>query len=94
MTSGFLAFKRTESFKSDYKKLDLKQQQAVDECLLDLAKPVIPSARRFHCVDNNKPKIFTVDLYANKSYKISREIDGRTATLRRVATHKAIDDRP
>jgi hypothetical protein len=40
------------------------------------------------------PKVSTIDVLPNKSYKISFKIDGTVAILRRVATHKTIDRTP
>lgn len=67
-------------------------QKEVHAALADLQREVIPSKRRLHQLENYKdPKIHTIDVPSNHSYKISLEIDGATATLRRVATHKTID---
>ena len=88
-----------ETFLRDYKDLDAQQKTAVDECIKDLCREVIPAARRWHCVDRaTKPPIFTVDLFPNKSYKIScqivRDSDGQFLRLRRVRRHKDIDRNP
>ncbi len=60
--------------------------------------PIIPASRRFHCVDKNKPKIYTVDLYPNvTTYKLSLQIDAAdpgNVILRRVGQHKNIDRKP
>lgn len=94
MTVGFKSVGYTEAFKRDYRRLDLVTQSAVDLCIEDLYKNPIPSVRRFHCVDANKPKLFTVDVFSNKSYKVSLQIENSTAILRRVSTHKVIDRNP
>lgn len=68
---------------------------AAKEAIRDLYKHPIPKARRLHSLTGYKnPKVFTVDVFSNKSYKISLEIDDGVAILRRVATHKEIDVLP
>ena len=48
--------------------------------------------RRLHALHGYRnPKVFTIDVLINHAYKISLEINGETANLRRVATHKVID---
>lgn len=82
-------------FERDFKTLSEELRQQVQEAVDDLLKYPIPSKRRLHSLRGYRnPKVFTVDVVANKAYKISLEIDGETATLRRVATHKVIDDAP
>jgi len=61
--------------------------------IADLYKVPIPTTRRLHALHGYKnPKVFTIDVTSNHSYKISLEINGDTATLRRVATHKSLDN--
>lgn len=68
---------------------------AAKDAIRDLFKDPIPAVRRLHSLSGYKnPKIFTIDVFSNKSYKISLEIDAGVANLRRVATHKEIDTRP
>ena len=82
-------------FVRDMKGLKPDVLAAAKEAIRDLYKHPIPKARRLHSLTGHKnPKIFTVDVFPNKSYKISLEIDAGTANLRRVATHKEIDDKP
>jgi hypothetical protein len=86
---------RNKKFDRDVKALDDVTQAAVKEAVLDLFKDPIPAVRRLHSLSGYKnPKIYTIDVFPNKSYKISLEIDGETTNLRRVATHKVIDDQP
>jgi hypothetical protein len=64
--------------------------------LEDLEKDPVPTGLRMHPVTpaGVKPKIYTVDVYPNKSYKISFQLSGDELILRRVGTHKQIDRRP
>lgn len=84
-----------DKFARDLKALPIDVQVAVKDAITDLLKDPIPTSRRLHPLTGvKKPKVYTIDVFTNHSYKISLEIEGQTATLRRVATHKVIDDRP
>lgn len=73
--------------------MPLEIQAAVKEAIRDLFKHPIPKSRRLHALHGYKnPKVFTIDVMTNHAYKISLEISGATANLRRVATHKVIDN--
>lgn len=70
-------------------------KQEVDDAVRDLLSNPIPARRRFHSLEGYRnPRLFTIDVTSNKSHKISLEIDGTLATLRRIATHKEIDRAP
>lgn len=98
MANGFKKIKRADSFKKDFKNLDAQQRKALESCVQDLLKPIIPEGRRFHVVDRGTPKVFTVDLYKNvTTHKVSLEIDSndpQLVILRRVGQHKDIDRSP
>lgn len=84
-----------KKFERDMKGLKPDVLAATKEAIRDLYKHPIPNVRRLHSLTGYKnPKIFTVDVFSNKSYKISLEIDAGIANLRRVATHKEIDILP
>ena len=91
MEGGFKKVARTDAFKRDYKRLKPDLQKLVDDCIKDLFKSPLPSARRAHRINDGLPKIFSADVDPNKSHKISFQIDGETCILRRVGSHKAID---
>lgn len=79
-------------FKRDYQALDPNLRAETDQALKDLLRDPLPPGRRFHSLKGFKnPKLYTFDVTANKAYKISLEIDGETAILRRIATHREID---
>lgn len=82
-------------FESDVKALPKDVLAAVKDAVADLLKNPIPTSRRLHPLAGFKnPKVYTIDVFSNHSYKISLEIEGDIATLRRVATHKVIDRSP
>ena len=65
------------------------------EAITDLLKSPPPARLRLHKLGGYKnPKIFTIDITSNHSHKISLEIDGNIAILRKAGTHKEIDRAP
>lgn len=87
--------RRKSRFDGDLKAPPLNIQTEVKAAIQDLLKDPIPATRRLHPLTGFKnPKIYTIDVFSNHSYKISLEIDGEVATLRRVASHKTIDRCP
>lgn len=89
------AYQFTDRFKKQFAKLSPELQAAGKSVLEDLLKDPLPKKLRFHPLSGYaNPKLYTVDLLSNKSYKISMEINGTIATLRRVATHSEIDRSP
>lgn len=79
-------------FARDLKRLDKETQQAVKDAINDLLKTPVPQVRRMHSLGGYRnPKIYTIDVFPNHSYKISFEIEGTTAILRRVGSHGDID---
>jgi hypothetical protein len=69
--------------------------EAAKDAIRDLFRDPIPASRRLHSLHGYKnPKVFTIDVTTNHSYKISLEINGQTANLRRISTHKVIDRAP
>lgn len=89
---GGLTVSFTERFKKDYKRLSVDLQRQVDECIMDFCKDPIPASRRAHRINSDQfPKVFSVDVTPNKSHKLSFEIDGNVAKLRRIGTHGEID---
>lgn len=55
----------------------------------------IPGRLRVHALKGYKdPRILKIDVFANKAWQITFEMDGETAILRRLGRHKDIDDTP
>lgn len=70
-------------------------RQMVNDAIADLLKDPLPSALDFKKLkDHKRPNIYTVMLCGNHAYKLSFEIQGEVAVLRRVGTHKQIDKSP
>lgn len=84
---------KTKRFHKDYDKLTIEQRDLVDSKLQDLSKDPRPSGLRFEKLKGyNDPPIYTAHVTGN--YKMSMEISGSDATLRRVGTHDDIDRAP
>lgn len=89
------SFNIKSRFKKEYGNLDPGLQQSVNEAIADLMKETIPAWRRFHSLSGYRnPRLYTIDVTPNKAYKISLEMDGEVATLRRIASHGEIDRAP
>lgn len=84
----------TRKFERDLKALSPELLSAAKEAVRDLLEDPVPSVRRLHSLAGHKPKVYTIDVLSNHAYKISFEIDGETAILRRVASHVEIDRLP
>jgi mRNA-degrading endonuclease RelE of RelBE toxin-antitoxin system len=88
-----LRWKKQRNFHREYEKLDFDLRDRVDECLQSLTQTPIPAGLRFEKLKGYRdPDIYTIHVTGN--YKISFDIFGNIATLRRVAPHDEIDRRP
>lgn len=90
---GFKASRLLPRFASDYGGLPPDIKDAVDACLKDLKLSPIPKRRRVHSLNRaQRPRVFTADVFPNKSYKLSFHIEGDgTFVFRRIGTHKELD---
>jgi len=80
-------------FDRDFRKLDPQLQKTVKEKLEDLLRDPRPSGLKFEKEKGySNPDIYTIHVTGN--YKISMEIVGDKATLRRVGNHDEIDRAP
>lgn len=85
-----------KTFEKDYKNLAPQLKDAVDESLEKLlGNPKKSKKLRFEKLTGIKnPNIYTIHITPNHSHKLSMEIDGGVAKLRRIGTHKEIDRSP
>lgn len=84
-----------QTFDNDYKKLPPEIKQHWEERLPLLLEHPIPKKLRFEkLIGYKNPSLYTVHVTPNHSHKVSMEIQGRKAILRRIATHKKIDKTP
>jgi mRNA-degrading endonuclease YafQ of YafQ-DinJ toxin-antitoxin module len=87
--------KYKKKFEKDMKALPPDILEAAKAAIADLGRKPIPNSRRLHSLSGYKnPKVFVIDVTSNHAWQITLEIDGETATLRRVNTHKEIDHSP
>lgn len=83
----------TSRFDKDYSKLDRQLKELVSEKLPQLLLNPMPTGLRFEKLKGyRKPSIYTIHVTGN--YKISIELKGEIAVLRRVACHDDIDRLP
>lgn len=80
-------------FKRDFKSLSIDLQKQTLACIQDLGTDPIPAVRRAHSISpsGRRPQVFSVDVTPNKAYKMSFELEGNIAIVRRVGPHKEID---
>lgn len=85
----------TRRFERDYHKLPENIREEVKERLRLLLEDPRPARLRFEKLSGYRnPNIYTIHATNNHSHKISMEIADGIATLRRVGSHKKIDDKP
>lgn len=91
-----LAIDRTRtSFINSFSGLTDDMAESAINALEDLLKDPQPARLRLHKLQGYKnPKVYTIDITTNKSHKISFELIGSVAVLRKAGTHKEIDRAP
>lgn len=85
----------TERFKKDFSKLPREVAERVKSIIKDELMPW-PTRKvlRHHTLSGYSPTIHKLDVVQNKAYQLSFEIEGDTAKLLRVTTHKEMDRSP
>jgi mRNA-degrading endonuclease RelE of RelBE toxin-antitoxin system len=87
------AWRKSRRFHKEYDKLAVDLRDLVDQKLQDLTRNPLPPGLRFEKLKGHSdPDIYTLHVTGN--YKISMEINGSEAFLRRVADHNDIDRAP
>lgn len=83
----------TKRFQRDYSKLVPELQALVEAKLRQLQADPMPAGLRFEKLKGHRrPSIYTIHVTGN--YKISMEMNGDNATLRRIAEHDENDRKP
>lgn len=86
---------RYPSFRKGMAKLPIEIREQAKEALKKLLTTPQPKSIRFEKLSGYKrPDIYTIHATANHSHKISFELDGSCAVMRRIDTHKRIDRSP
>lgn len=87
------AWRKSKRFHREYDKLTIDMRDRVDEKLQDLVKPNRPPGLVFEKLKGHAdPDIYSIHITGN--YKVTMEIEGSRAFLRRVAPHDDIDLAP
>lgn len=85
----------SSSFKKDYERLSDEIKRFVDLSLEGLLCNPQPGRLRLEKLQGNyKPPVYTIHVTPNHSHKISFEIKGTVAVMRKIGTHKEIDRCP
>lgn len=93
--TDIISIEFTKKFQQDYKKLKPDIRKHVDAAIEDLLKIPRPSTLRLKKYNGYKnPHIYAIHVTSNHSHKISLEIQGDKAKLRRIGTHKIVDNSP
>ncbi len=87
-------FQYTNRFEHDLKKLSPEIREDVKKALQDLKINPRSSRLRLNKLADYHPPIYAIHVTSNHSHKITMNINGTTAVLRRVGTHKEIDRNP
>lgn len=83
------------SFKNNYRRLPDEIKDFVDSALEDLLSYPQPKKLRLEKLQgNNKPPVYTIHVTPNHSHKLSFELRGDVAVMRKIGTHKEIDRSP
>jgi hypothetical protein len=94
MTLRVSDFRTTSRFEGELKSASADAQAAAKEAIALLLSNPKAGRLRLHQLKGYKPSIWVIDVYANHSWQITFEMQGETAILRRLATHKNIDRDP
>lgn len=87
------ALEPLKRYSRDYRKLNPQLQETVDSKLADLLADPRPPGLRFEKLKScSNPDVYSIHITGN--YKLTFEINGSTAVLRRVATHDEIGRAP
>ena len=95
MAPQISAYRFSASFQQDFQAAPVDVRNAVGGVLQKLLANSNSGSLRCHSLSGyGKPSLFSIDVFANHSWKITFTVDGVEAELRRLATHKAIDRDP
>lgn len=88
-------FDFTESFRRELGAAPEDVREALKGVLHRAMENPEAGALRFHSLKGyGKPTLYKFDVFPNKSWQVSFELDGTTAVLIRICTHKEMDRRP
>lgn len=82
------------SFHRDMKKLPPDIRAEANRRIAGLVGQPLPRAWRFHRLHGHCPNIYCIDVWRQKAYKASFNIEDGIAVMRRVGRHRLIDRDP
>ncbi len=95
MAPQITAFRFSASYQQDIQAAPADVKKAVAGVLQKLLANSNSGSLRCHTLSGyGKPSLFSVDVFANHSWKMTFTMDGAIAELRRLGTHKVIDRDP
>jgi mRNA-degrading endonuclease RelE of RelBE toxin-antitoxin system len=84
-----------QGFQRCLKKIPGGFRELVDDAIADLLLDPIPGRLGFKKLNGYRnPSIYTITIGGHHAYKLSMELKDGVAILRRVGTHKEIDNNP
>ena len=87
--------RRTPSFDADVRAAPPDVVADATAALKKLMQNPGAGSLRLHALSGYpKPTIYKIDVRADRSWQITFELDGTTAVMLRLATHKVMDRRP
>lgn len=87
------SWRKSKRFHKEYDKLQFDLRDTVDQKLQDLVRSPMPAGLAFEKLKGySSPDIYSIHVTGN--FKITLEIDGSQAFLRRIADHNEIDRAP
>jgi hypothetical protein len=85
---------RTAKFDADVKSAPADVTKRLGGVLTKMLENSRAGVLRLHRLSDYKPPIFVLDVFPNHSWQVTMHLDGTTAVLLRLATHKTIDRAP
>lgn len=88
-------FRSTVKFERELRRCPPDVQEAARDALTRLQQNTHSGALRLHRLHGYpRPSLYKVDVFPNKSWQISLEIEGSTAVLLRICRHVEMDRSP
>lgn len=88
-------FDYSERFKDELRSLPPDVVEAVRSALKELQRHPRSKSLRLHPLTGlPKPTVWKIDVFTNHSWQVTFELNGTTAELKRIGTHKSIDRDP
>ncbi len=88
-------FAYSDRFRSEMRSLSPDLIRATKEALALLQRNPRAKTLRLHPLTGlAKPTVWKIDVFTNHAWQVTFELNGTTAELKRIGTHKSIDRDP